>query len=511
MIRRITRSPGLVVVGCLLILAAPAFARDPGPQLRVDLEITGAETGNLFYQLECLAERVRCSYAAYHEFWQSLGFGEGDRAVLGRFAETLDLYNSRAELGKRASSVERTSPFGPEVTDLGPAAWQSIALLSRIRIAAYGAPDRKILRDRLRLLMHSRDVDTVIAAIDHFQPRFAQWWRQGMPGFVDHFAADLAVLLSEDLSGFLSSVAVFYGLDDSDEPIDLYAHLMPHPVPAEQTRGTALENHAVIEVRWEEAPAERIGVLVHEFAHHFLASASPEFHARRLQGALRTGDPRSPAALGLMNEALATAIGNGALEARLRADDFEAYADRPLSFYGTSDIDTAAKAILPLVTEYLDNNRALDDAFVDEYFSLVIDALGEELDSLEARLRVSGFVAGNSALNDAMQQATGRLNTRSVWHANLDHDSVSDAVLTRHTYLNGVVLSRSADLGRFAGLLSPDIPRTVAASGDELACVTPRESGAVLYVLVTEHVELSGEEVVTMLRSASPCARDDSR
>src|SRR5690606_13791515 len=141
---------------------------------------------------------------------------------------------------------------------------------------------------------------------------------------------------------------------------------------------------------------------------------------------------------------------------KLRGDDFPAYLEQP--FYADDDVDAAAKAILPLVHDYLASNRPMDPLFINRYFSLVIERLGEKLDSLQARLRVSGYVAGDSGLYDAMNEVTGRLDTRSVWHANLEVDSLDEAVLTRHTYLNGVMLTSVRDRGKFS-VLVPSIER----------------------------------------------------
>lgn len=204
-----------------------------------------------------------------------------------------------------------------------------------------------------------------------------------------------------------------------------------------------------------------------------------------------------------MNEALATAIGNGVLEEKLRGDDFQAYLDQ--SFYATDDVDAAAKAILPLMRDYLGSNRPMDRQFIDRYFSLVIERLGQKLDSLEARLRVSGYVASDSELYKTVNEATRWLDSRSVWHANLDVDGLEDAVLTRHTYLNGVVLTSVRDRGKFSSLV-PSIDRLRLPAGSAaMACTTVRESGAILYVVMTDGTDLPSRSLVGLLEQATAC------
>jgi hypothetical protein len=285
---------------------------------------------------------------------------------------------------------------------------------------------------------------------------------------------------------------------------------MPHPTESGQANGTIIENHAVLEIVKDEEPRDRVGVLVHELSHYFFASAPIEWHAMRLEGALRAGGPRAAAALALMNEALATAIGNGVLEQRLRGEDFKAFFDRPQSFYATEDVDAAAKAILPLMRDYLADRRSLDRAFVDRYFSLVIARLGGQLDSLEARLRVSAYVAADAGLYATMNEAARWLDTRSLWHSPPGDVSLEDAVLTRHGYLNGVVLTNMRDRLRFSRLV-PDIERLNPVPGSAaIACTSARHSGSTLYVVVTNGAGLSSRSLIALLEQARPCQEDSA-
>lgn len=503
-IMRLYRLIPLTLGNLMLIAGGSTAASDKVPE-SIHLQVVSTATGNLFYQLECLTQRLSCSYRTYREFWETLGLDEGDERILQRFAATLDLYDTRARLGQRNPVAENTSPFGPEIIDIGPLPSQSVSLLSRIQIAAYSSSDADQLSDRLGLLTQPDDLDVIEATMDHFEQRFKHWWDSSSPDSLARFTAQLNSLLVDVLPEFLPAVMDFYAFDRTDNSAAVFAHLMPHPIESQQSTGTIIENHAVLEVFKDEAAKERLGVLVHELAHYFFTSAPIEWHGHRMEGALRSADPRAPAALALMNEALATAIGNGVLEEKLRGDDFPAYLEQP--FYADDDVDAAAKAILPLVHDYLASNRPMDPLFINRYFSLVIERLGEKLDSLQARLRVSGYVAGDSGLYDAMNEVTGRLDTRSVWHANLEVDSLDEAVLTRHTYLNGVMLTSVRDRGKFS-VLVPSIERLQLPAGSAaIACTTMRESGAILYVVMTDGTNLSGQSLVGLLEQATPCKR----
>jgi len=82
--------------------------------------------------------------------------------------------------------------------------------------------------------------------------------------------------------------------------------------------------------------------------------------------------------------------------------------------------------------------------------------------------------------------------------------------LTRHTYLNGVLLTRVRDRGKFSSLV-PSIERLQLPAGSKaIACTTMRESAAILYVVITDGTHLSGRSLVDLLEQATPCERGGS-
>jgi len=344
------------------------------------IELGIAPIGNLFYQMECLAERLRCSQQAYRDLWDEIGFGsQDDLAALQRFVTTLDIYNTRVRLGPRAGS---NSSFGPEILDLGPLTSESISILSRIQIAAYGSSTLDMLGQRLGLLMHPADAGEVTFALAHFLPRFEAWWAGGPAEQLIEFRHELRVALDSQGLEFIRAVANLYGLDIEAHPLPVVVHLLARPLDPSSINGQMIENHAVIEVLENEDAEQRIGVLIHEISHFFFSSAPLNLHRQRLDGALRVRDSRAAAALGLMNEAIATAIGNGVVEESIQGEDFQQYFESELSFYDGQQVDGAAKAIFTLVREYINANRSMDERFINQYFTLVLTALGAELDTL---------------------------------------------------------------------------------------------------------------------------------
>jgi hypothetical protein len=120
-------------------------------------------------------------------------------------------------------------------------------------------------------------------------------------------------------------------------------------------------------------PATYTGVVAHEFA-HLLFARMPSDQVRLISGAFaNSGSPSKRFAEAWMNEALATAVGNGWVYSKLSGgdEDDEWYAD-PV-------VDSYARAIAPSVYDALESGRPLDDrmvaGFIEAFDRLHPDAM----------------------------------------------------------------------------------------------------------------------------------------
>ena len=482
--------------------------REPDPgQIRFISNIS--PVGNLFYQMECLGGQTRCSQSAFRALWEELGgLDEDNQQAIAAFSNVLSVYGFRAQLGPRAgTSVESSGPFGSEIVDIGPPPTQGFSLLHRMRLAAYGSGTPEELFDRIGLFMHPDDTAVVVKAVRRFWPRFESWWNSGASESLIRFESALDTLLQTQNESTLPAIAAFYDIRLPDDGLYLTVHLIAHPSPRSSTRAEVIENQAVVEVLAGESPETRLGVIVHELTHYLFAIAPKALHDVRLSGALRSSSPRSAAALGLMNEALATAIGNGFVEEQIRGEDFNEYFERERSFYAQVDVDLAAKAIYPLVKEYLSSVRTLDDEFTDRYYDLVSKAVGEGLDSLASRLRVSAYVATDEELALAMRRVPRLLGMNSLYGSTVARGQrPSDSVLHRHSYLNGVILLRNDERQKAAELL-PEANGKIDGfiSTDVQACVYTRESESSVYFVVVDSSPVSEEALIEYMQSAVGC------
>ncbi|HLM59529.1 MAG TPA: hypothetical protein VK308_01875, partial [Pyrinomonadaceae bacterium] len=152
-------------------------------------------------------------------------------------------------------------------------------------------------------------------------------------------------------------------------------------VADEPSGGQQLQNYSLMEFKPKEKPEQRIDVAVHELCHFFYDNMKPGNRAELERKFFAANRASAIPAYNLINEALATAFGNGIIARSVTPTaQFEKYAARKNSFYNNDAIDRAAKAILPMLDEQLKNKRTINDAgFVKDYISALEKAFGEDL------------------------------------------------------------------------------------------------------------------------------------
>jgi len=124
---------------------------------------------------------------------------------------------------------------------------------------------------------------------------------------------------------------------------------------------------------------------------------------------------------------------------------------------------------------------------------------------------VSAYVAADGYLAAATKGLPQRLGMSSLYGATLSNgDRLAKSILVRHPYLNGIVLSRTNDLSQFKLLVPPiDGIKALLVAGSS-ACTWRRESGAIIYVVVTDQETPGTDDLMAMLEQALPCEAADS-
>ncbi len=228
-------------------------------------------------------------------------------------------------------------------------------------------------------------------------------WRSNETKLVDYVARFQRIAPEAQLDVMFDAAALFYG---AAWPRDLPFTVALYPIPAKQGSTSAesvgsLETVAVL-LDEEDLPG-RFAVMFHEMCHSLYESQSAAFQREFESFYADIGTPHSKVAHSLINEALATAVGNGwgFEQVTGHRDETQWYAD--------AAIDGFAKAISPLVTDYLTQGRTLDRAFARqsvEIFQAKFPDAPFQFDALfrEIVLLTDGETMRSAEVRDAMRR-----------------------------------------------------------------------------------------------------------
>jgi hypothetical protein len=325
------------------------------------------EIPNLTYQLDCVGDlEMQCSRQNLGDLWtREFLKTDEDRRMLKEWARLRDLYSKDVQLS----------------TD--PDANSSINLFDKIRIAGFQAASVEDYAARLDLLTAPADRSAFERVLRYFQPGFNVWWQKEAMKSGDGFAKQTAVLInSSEISAAVRQFYNFYAHDlPANYEISFNLLYVPNSVADEPSGGQQLQNYSLMEFKPKEKPEQRIDVAVHELCHFFYDNMKPGNRAELERKFFAANRASAIPAYNLINEALATAFGNGIIARSVTPTaQFEKYAARKNSFYNNDAIDRAAKAILPMLDEQLKNKRTINDAgFVNDYISALEKAFGEDL------------------------------------------------------------------------------------------------------------------------------------
>ena len=122
-------------------------------------------------------------------------------------------------------------------------------------------------------------------------------------------------------------------------------------------------------------------MIVHEYA-HYVFGVTPRAQAIALSNAIiKAGGEIGMPMWGLLDEALATAIGNARVSRTLMSEArYAEFAAKSLSFYNIANVDLAGKAMVSQVDAFIASGRNIfDPTFPDVYATAMREKLGDVL------------------------------------------------------------------------------------------------------------------------------------
>jgi hypothetical protein len=458
---------------------APAPAPPPGPlETRaahgsIVFHIRASPLANLAYQLDCLSKTIACTQGVFHDLWKPL-WTPADDVALAVWQSVRRRYRSSLNL------VDDPAPDAPR---------GHLNYGARLRTASLLSESIDEYVRWLEVMVLPGDEARLRATLDHFWPRFSTWWDAHGRAIVAAPLPRFAALLGDEhVANLFDRVAHFYSPElpgRTDIAFDLIAR------PASSGEGTHAEtndNHLVIEVGADDAVEARMPVAAHELCHFFYAARTTTATAALNTRFAASPDPLAALAAGLMNESLATLLGNVLVGRVVAPEETEQRLAEDNGLYNERNIDRTAKALVGQIDALADGTID-DDAFFTAYLHAVHVALG---DSPAPSAYFREFLLGYSP---AMQASAERFihasNAGSVF-SNLVTSPDAVPEVTRNPQFTVITMLSAHDLSAFdlyAKSLGPKVMqalRTEVKRGVPFVFAVPRPPHAMAFVLVAD-------------------------
>ncbi len=423
------------IIGLALLLGSqPVFSSE------IETVSLHADRGiNLVYQLDCVSGFIRCTRDAVGPAADQLT--ADDRTLLGLWRDL-------------RRTVPTSAPAAP-VNSLALPTPASLANFSSRQTAWSPAtdwsPSKAIHQQQLRQSL-----------LDYFSPAFESDWDTTRAPHLQRLRYNLSTLFQEQrLSASLGRSAAFLGQHALALPD---VQLIAITGNTNGSLATLDSEFAYIETPLGERATDRAPVIVHEFVHHWLASMNEQDQHMLVDAFLNQKSECAITAYHLFEEVIATAVANGHIE-RLLLEPvaFDRYLSLPGSFYADLDIDRMAKAMLPLVSRYIDKSMAIDTDFINAYTAMADAMLGDRCDALSGQLRSNAFLLTSGLLQPARELMQRRLGSTTTFVDIAGDREPADWYLKRYPGLSGVVAATLDELPALRALL-PETTYTKVAT-----------------------------------------------
>ncbi len=249
----------------------------------------------------------------------------------------------------------------PQYPELSKIPMQTRDLLQRNLLFS---ADLNAFKQRATGLLPKRDLARLVHTLELFAPVYDSLVYAPLEQeFNQQLQACEKALRRPAVVDFFQKMSRFHGQPDSGT--DTF-QIVFYPLPKSRNfRATAFADCSVSAIPEGERDYEMLlSVTLHEMA-HILYDEQPLALKEQLQAAFRNNPaPGAWNAYLLLNEAQATALGNGAAFFALTGELDTG------PWYNNKYRNEMAKAIYPMVAEYLAQNKPIDSAFVTEYCRL---------------------------------------------------------------------------------------------------------------------------------------------
>lgn len=357
----------------ILVLLCLCFSRFSWGQLQIKTHFS--PIANLVYQLDCISDNLHhCSQKNFKKLWsQNFIFSEDDQTLLKKWHSIHEKYNRSISFDSKTKNYE------------------GVKLSFKLRIASFQSVSLHDYLQRIDLVLTPKDKIELEKIITHFYPRFFKWWTdKALPESIEFIKKSKKLLNSKNVEQKLAQFNHFFATDlPKNYPLTFNFFYRPE-LEKESTNGQQLENYSVTEFIATEKAVERMEVVIHELCHFFFENTNEKILIKLEKEFKAIKHPHAIAANNLLNESLATALGNGIFaKSHLTKNEWETSFKREKSFYNDFYIDQSAKKIIPILEKWLKSGKTLANVkeFVDLYYSALNSHFQTSLSAPRIQLR----------------------------------------------------------------------------------------------------------------------------
>ncbi|HEY7173192.1 MAG TPA: hypothetical protein VH417_20210 [Vicinamibacterales bacterium] len=350
------------------------------------VHVDADEFAHAVYNVVCLAHQVPCTAAKYERLWKDeLKWSAEDQTELDRWQSMLSAIKSRAP-------VESDAPLLADYLSFYPYRRQESAILS----AALEAKSAAAFQARVSSVVTVDEARAMARVLHHFETRLHPWWQRVGRRRVPSLRATERQF-SPAVQGLLHQVGSFVHADP--RVTDLHMHVVPSPyVENDDASGTVVGSHFFLELvpptaagaAKDRAARMVASVAVHELTHALYDSAPLLQHLAIMGQFVGSSDRGAPSMFAFLNEAIASAVQQMALD--LGPDD-DAVAEGE---YRHPYIPRLARAAAAPLTTALTTGTTITDGFVEAYVREARQVLGAEADSLAFRFGAMAILASEA-------------------------------------------------------------------------------------------------------------------
>jgi hypothetical protein len=451
---------------------------------------------NLAHHLDCLASTIRGSCEAIRAFWTPT-WNKADDEALAQWRAVGVKYDISGTFG------------GPKPASPAPLPHSELDFKHSLRIAALLSSSVDDYKGHLGALLAPQDIEKRVAAAAHFQPRFERWWKSEAADIAAQYRADVESLLGHgELGAIIARAARFYAAPlPRGTTIDL--DLIVLPSSSKLTGAEQIGSHSIVEVVPKEKPALRMGVVCHELFHFFYNSRTPEQQAALMAQFEASHDAHSAIAYFLLDEAVATALGNGVVARAMVPDDYEKRSKRERGFYSNHAIDATAKGLL---SRSKDGDPTLGPPLDDPATALALlaaagDAVGDPPRPIEY-LHSFAAASDDGWWDAAMQETIAASSSNNIYNSSPFDSSDATSMVADHPLLSAVTLvprKRIAALAAYKDALPPKVRAEIereAKRPGPFAYVAQRSPRALMFVIVADDPESAKSVATPLFQSA---------